>query len=253
MSEKRMYFLIIILIIAAVVVITAFYAVRYIPLFDIDMITVDGMTDIPQSVSVLLASCYGVNRFTLDEGAIKTQIESNPRIRECDIRSSSFNNMEETLVESDEECMLFDGTHYYLISDDDKPVLLEQSDCEALAGQLCVVEVSSSFINYLESFSVPSSFRQILELISEVRAENSSLITHIKYDNNTGEGFGQIVLSLDSLYSELYVREQVSKSRISDSIRVIQASTAEDPAGMIRFMPQHWDLYSDALVKRTVE
>lgn len=165
MSEKRMYFLIIILIIAAVVVITAFYAVRYIPLFDIDMITVDGMTDIPQSVSVLLASCYGVNRFTLDEGAIKTQIESNPRIRECVIRYSSFNNMEVTLVESDEECMLFDGTHYYLISDDDKPVLLEQSDCEALAGQLCVVEVSSSFINYLESFSVPSSFRQILELI----------------------------------------------------------------------------------------
>lgn len=253
MSEKRMYFLIIILIIAAVVVITAFYAVRYIPLFDIDMITVDGMTDIPRSVSVLLASCYGVNRFTVDEGAIKTQIESNPRIRECVIRYSSFNNMEVTLVESDEECMLFDGTYYYLISDDDKPVLLEQSDCEALAGQLCVVEVSSSFINYLESFSVPSSFRQILELISEVRAENSSLITHIKYDNNTGEGFGQIVLSLDSLYSELYVREQVSKNRISDSIRVIQASTAEDPAGMIRFMPQHWDLYSDALVKRTVE
>lgn len=253
MSERRMYVAVFIIIGLSVVLIIAAYAVRYMTVFNIDTISVQGMTNVPQSVSILLASCYGINRFTLDEKNIERQIESNPRIKECVIRYTEFNNMEVTLVQSDEKCMLFDGNSYYLISDGNRPVLLEKSDCDALAGELCVVEVSSRFIDYLRSFSVPPSFRQILELISEVSLENSSLISHIKYDNNTGDGFGQIVLSLDSLYSELYVREQVSKNRISDSIRVIQESTAEDPAGRILFMPQHWDLYSDALVRRTVE
>ena len=92
----------------------------------------------------------------------------------------------------------------------------------------------------------------IADLVGTVNQAGIWLITRIKYDNNTGDGFGQIVLSLDSLNSELYVRQDVSAQRIIDSIRVIQASIENDPASTLAMGTWRWDLYGDALVRRTV-
>ena len=252
MSERRVYLSIVVLIGLALVVVTVSYALRYMDAFAVDRITVVGMERIPDSVSRILAACYGVNRFRLDVDALVSSVEENPLVDQCIVSWSLPAHMEVTLIPSDEKCLLYDGESYYLM-DEGRPVALSGEDSAAYAAEMCTVDVSTSLIGYMQRYSSPSSFDQVLDLIERVNETSSWLIPRIKYDNNTGEGFGQIVLSLDSLYSELYVREQVSKNRISDSIRVIQASTAEDPAGMIRFMPQHWDLYSDALVKRTVE
>ena len=66
MSERRVYLAIILFILAAVLAVTVFYAVRYMDFFAIDRITVTGMDQVPHSVSRILVSCHGLNRFRVD-------------------------------------------------------------------------------------------------------------------------------------------------------------------------------------------
>ena len=156
------------------------------------------------------------------------------------------------LVRSPQDVLVSDGEGLYLMeSGEVQEVAVE--DLPADRKDLCTVEVSKAFMDYMKRYGAPSSFLDILDLVAEVSQEYSWLITRMKYDNNTADGFGQLVLGLDPLHSELYVREPVSRQRISDSIRVIGQSMEEDPAGKIDFQTTHWDLYSKALVRRTVE
>ena len=251
MGEGRLHLYILILILLGVLVLVLAYAVRYMDFFNIDSILVQGMDTVPQSVMDLLTPCYGVNRFVLDEGELEAEIEANALIDSCSVSYSFPARLEVRLVRSAETCMLYDGTSYYLM-DRGVPVLLSGKDSASYADTLCVLEVSGEFISYMEKFEAPQSFSRILDLVGTVNQAGIWLITRIKYDNNTGDGFGQIVLSLDSLNSELYVRQDVSAQRIIDSIRVIQASIENDPASTLAMGTWRWDLYGDALVRRTV-
>ena len=252
MSERRVYLSIVVLIVLALVVVTVSYALRYMDAFAVDRITVVGMERIPDSVSRLLAACYGVNRFRLDVDDLVSSVEENPLVDQCIVSWSLPAHMEVTLIPSDEKCLLYDGQSYYLM-DEGRPVALSGEDSAAYAAEMCTVDVSTSLIGYMQRYSSPSSFDQVLDLIERVNETSSWLITRIKYDNNTTSGFGQIVLTLEPLNSRLYVRERVSAQRIGDSIRVIQASIEDDPAGALRIGMRRWDLYSDALVRRDVE
>lgn len=252
MSERRIHLYVLILILVCVLAIIIFYAVRYIPLFNVSGISIQGMENVPSSTLQALAEYNGINRFSIDEKALEEHIEENPLIESCVITYSFPSQMNVTLVPSEEECILYDGNGYWLIAHG-YPQKFDIEDAGIYAEQMCTIEVSPDYISYMERYGVPDSFRQVLELISRVNEENSWLITHIKYDNNTTDGFGQIVLSLESLNSLLYVRQRVSQQRISDSIRVIQTAMGDDPAGRIDFGTVRWDLYSTALVRRTVE
>ena len=213
MSERRVYLSIVVLIGLALVAVTVSYALRYMDAFAVDRITVVGMERIPDSVSRILA-------------ALVSSVEENPLVDQCIVSWSLPAHMEVTLIPSDEKCLLYDGEKYYLM-DEGRPVALSGEDSAAYAAEMCTVDVSTSLIGYMQRYSSPSSFDQVNET-------SSWLITRIKYDNNTTSGFGQIVLTLEPLNSRLYVRERVSAQRIGDSIRVIQASIEDDPAGALR-------------------
>lgn len=227
-------------------------SVRYMDFFDIDSVRVVGMDSIPASVEAMLSSCYGVNRFALDEKALEERIEANPLVDSCVLSYDWPARLVVALVRSPQDVLVSDGEGLYLMeSGEVQEVAVE--DLPADRKDLCTVEVSKAFMDYMKRYGAPSSFLDILDLVAEVSQEYSWLITRMKYDNNTADGFGQLVLGLDPLHSELYVREPVSRQRISDSIRVIGQSMEEDPAGKIDFQTTHWDLYSKALVRRTVE
>lgn len=251
MSGGRTVLVIVILIILSSLFVIGFFAVRYMSVFNIDSVSVIGLETVPQSVSTVLAQCIGVNRFTLDENAIEEMIEENALVDSCTISYSFPSSLEAMIVPSGEDCLLYDGSCYYLMSDG-RPVALDSSDSQTLGKEFCVLEVSPDFISYMQKYCEDEYFESVRQLASTLNEAEGWLITRIKYDNNTGNGFGQIVLSLDSLHSDLFVRERVSSSRIAQSIAVIQTSIEEDPALALSVDTLHWDLYSDALVRRMV-
>lgn len=221
--------------------------------FRVRSVTVSGMDSIPSGVRDVLSACQGVNRFRLDEKAIERELEAQPLVDTARISYSFPADMLVTIVPSSEHCLLFDGNQYYILDESGRPLVLGASD--GLDGQsgLCTLEVEPSFISYLSSYGAPASFRQVMDLVDRLWQSGGMLISRIKYDNNTLGGSGQLVLSLSPLNCELYVREPVSVDRISDSLGIIQAAVAEDPAGRIGFDCVRWDLYSNALVRRTVD
>ena len=90
----------------------------------------------------------------------------------------------------------------------------------------------------------------MISLIAAVGEENGALISRIKYDNNNSDSFGQIVITLASLSSQLFVKERVSKDRISDSIKVIRKEAESEVSTYTKKSMIRYDLYKDALVKR---
>ena len=123
MSERRVYLAIILFILAAVLAVTVFYAVRYMDFFAIDRITVTGMDQVPHSVSRILVSCHGLNRFRVDVDEMEEAVEDNPLVAQCIVKFSFPAHMEVALIPSDEKCLLSDGESYYLM-DDGRPVEL---------------------------------------------------------------------------------------------------------------------------------
>ena len=252
MSERRIWYFLVIFILAVILVLLCAFALRYIPAFNISQITVRGMDTVPESVRQELSGCYGVNRFMLDGKAVSAQIASSALIDQCILTFAWPAKLVVTLVPSGEDILLYDGQSYYLMKDS-RPAALSQTDSEDYAGMLCTVTVSPSFISYLQRFGSPASFDSVLSLISRINQAESRLITGIKYDNNITDGFGQIVISLDPLNAELYVREQVSFQRLSDAVSVIQTCYENDPASGLAIRTERWDLYADALVRRSVD
>ena len=55
MSEKRIHLYVLILILVCVLAIIIFYAVRYIPFFNVSSISIQGMDNVPSSTLQVLA------------------------------------------------------------------------------------------------------------------------------------------------------------------------------------------------------
>lgn len=252
MSERVLKRAVIILLVLGLAAVAAAISLRNLDFFDITSVTFVGVDTAPESAVSLMRTAVGRNRFALDEDYYEKTLEENPLIADAEIRYEFPAAMKVTLTRSGETVLLSDGSSYYLLDSEGRPREVAAEDCAAYAGELCVVEISASYLDYLRANGPGPGFEAALDLIAQSARENGSLISWMKYDNNSGDGFGQIVLGLDSLGSELHVRERVSAKRLGDSLRVIMADVGGDPAGLVSIAPTRWDLYSGALVKRMV-
>ncbi|MGN0906292.1 MAG: hypothetical protein ACI4NM_04030, partial [Bullifex sp.] len=116
---------------------------------------------------------------------------------------------------------------------------------------MTVIEILPEYASYMMSYGIRDEVEAVMELASSVSDEHGQLISRIKYDNNRGDGFGQMTIYLDTLSAQLFVKERVSKNRISDSIKVIRKEAESEVSRYTRSDIIRYDLYKDALVKRT--
>ena len=133
----------------------------------------------------------------------------------------------------------------------DIPNELDSDEAAFLKDKMVIIEVLPEYVSYLKTYGIRGQLDNVLSLIAAVGEENGALISRIKYDNNNGDGFGQMTLYLDTLSAQLFVKERVSKNRISDSIKVIAKEAESEVTRYTRSDIIRYDLYKDALVKRT--
>ena len=100
----------------------------------------------------------------------------------------------------------------------------------------------------MERYGTDSVFDSVMALTRGLSGE-SSLITRIKYDNNSSNSFGKMVLDLPSLHAQLWVREPVDPKHVQTALYWIEQDRKED-LSFLSSSIQRFDLYKEALVRR---
>lgn len=250
MGKSRAMTALVTLLVLSLLMLLLLYSLSYIPLFTITTIRVYGADAISDALSAEIASMHGVNRFSLDLGRAEASLEAYSQVKEAALKWVFPNEVDVFITETDQRCLLCDGASYYLIEDGVIGRVDEREEA-FLTSRMTVIEILPEYAAYMMSYGIRDEVEAVIELASTVRDEHGQLISRIKYDNNKGDGFGQMTIFLDTLSAQLFVKERVSKNRISDSIKVIAKEAESEVSRYMRSDIIRYDLYKDALVKRT--
>ncbi|MCK9548469.1 MAG: FtsQ-type POTRA domain-containing protein, partial [Sphaerochaeta sp.] len=98
-----------------------------------------------------------------------------------------------------------DDGSFYLIKEG-RLVETGQEDASSYQQRVMTIEVPSCYAHVMVRWGVDELFGQVIELTHSLGSE-SSLITRVKYDNNSSNSFGKMVLELSSLHAQIWVRE----------------------------------------------
>ncbi len=249
MAKSKTIVYIISLILLSIFAIIVLYSLSYIPLFNISAIKMYGVSEVSAPLEKLISSYYNVNRFKIDFSKEEERIKSFCQVEDAIIRWKFPSTIEIHITETQEKCLLFDENGYYM-NKGGRLVELDSDEASFLKDKMVIIEVLPEYVSYLKTYGIRGQLDNVLSLIAAVGEENGALISRIKYDNNNSDSFGQIVITLASLSSQLFVKERVSKDRISDSIKVIRKEAESEVSTYTKKSMIRYDLYKDALVKR---
>ncbi|HKM07903.1 MAG TPA: FtsQ-type POTRA domain-containing protein [Sphaerochaeta sp.] len=125
---------------------------------------------------------------------------------------------------------------------------LQREDWSLFENRTLKVEIPEGYALMMEKYGVDASFGQVMELAASLEG-NSTLITRIKYDNNSSNSFGKMVLELSALHAQIWLREPVSVAQVTQAIQLVQ----EDQRESLSFLSSQimrYDLYKGAMVRR---
>ena len=213
-------------------------------------ITVSGGPEaIPEQARQLLSTQVGTQLLRLRTGEIASQLKTLATIEDVQVGRRFPNTLTAhlDLVESPVVIHASDEDVYYLIKEG-KLVGLSKADAALYTKSAVTVEIPASYAQMMVRWGVDRLFGQVVELARDLDSE-SSLITRVKYDNNSSKSFGKMVLELSSLNAQIWVREPVGAARVEAAVALVQ----KDRADSLYFLDpetKRYDLYRQGLVRR---
>jgi hypothetical protein len=236
--------------------IIVYFSLRAIPAFEISAVKVvvdDGGGKIPYAVEKELVSLRGQSIFAVNLHSLEKKLSALAVVGDLTIQrkfpSTLVVNLSvarvTALVSSIDENGVQNGL--FLVKNG---VLLpvDREDWSLFKkGPICV-EVPQGYATMLQEYGIDETFLTVMDLASSID-EDSSLITRIKYDNNSSNSFGKMVLEFSSLNAQIWVREPVSTARIASAVSLVIREQG-DSLSFLSTGPLRYDLYEKAMVRR---
>jgi len=250
------------LVVGLVVVALVSYTLRFIPFFDITSIkatAIGGFNALPQRSAVLLAAMDSTSLFAFNPRHVERELEKSAVVKEAQVRRILPSTLSIKLsIESP-------GMLIAAVDDQDKVsgiFMVKQGelreipfeDFQLFGNKVFVVQVSPAYASYLATYGLDDGIRQVVQLANDMGIDedsNYNLITKIKYDNNSSNNFGRMVLYLPSCNAQLWIREPVSVFRLHEAVRLIEFEHDRDKTRNIALKGElRYDLYANSLVSR---
>ncbi|MCK9286542.1 MAG: FtsQ-type POTRA domain-containing protein [Sphaerochaetaceae bacterium] len=248
-------------IIVILLVAIGWFSLRYIPLFDIQSVSikVETYTIVPAEIQRIMADLRGISLFAMRPRVLERKLQSLPIVSKAMIRRHLPNKitLHVTLTEPDTIIAAI-GTDetidsMYIVKDNQLHAI-SYDDYLPYKTSVFVVQVSIQYADYLFDYGMDKGLFDVVNLAKAMGRSASgsyNLITKIKYDNNNSNGFGKMILDIPSLNARLYIRESVSEVRLADAIRLITFEHERDTMRNIALTGElRYDLYSNSLVAR---
>ncbi|HBO36306.1 MAG TPA: hypothetical protein DD633_07065, partial [Sphaerochaeta sp.] len=125
---------------------------------------------------------------------------------------------------------------------------LHPDDVSAWQKVVVTIEVPASYAHMMATYSVDDSFLHVMQLATSLEGK-TTLITKIKYDNNSSNSFGKMVLELSSLNAQIWVREPVGTPQIHAAVSLV-LQDQKDSLSFLSSEARRYDLYREGLVRR---
>ncbi|MDC7229048.1 MAG: FtsQ-type POTRA domain-containing protein [Sphaerochaetaceae bacterium] len=234
------------------VVFLVFIALRTVPQFKITTIKVvaeNGKERIPTTLKEQLATYVGLSLFELNLNHLERELSSYPTIKTLKLKRVLPSSLVATisLVESPALVQTTDGLETYLV-EENALVRLPAEEIDAWKQEMVTILVPPSYAQMLRVYGLDSSFHQVMELANSL-GEKTTLITSIKYDNNSSNSFGKMVLEISSLNAQIWVREPVGTAQIQAAVALAQQDQ-KDTLSFLSSEDKRYDLYREGLVRR---
>jgi len=125
---------------------------------------------------------------------------------------------------------------------------LQKEDWTLFEEHVLKVEIPLGYATLMEKYGIDVAFGEVMELAASLEGK-STLITRIKYDNNSSNSFGKMVLELSALHAQIWLREPVSTAQVIKAIQLVREDQRES-LSFLRGQMMRYDLYQGAMVRR---
>lgn len=230
----KVFFIITLVIIAAAGVYIALGNMDYFNIREVEYNASGSSVNIADDVHHILTGLRGRNLFRLNTKKVISQLMQCEGVSSVEIKKYFPDKAIVSVRYSDFLIKVKTDDGYYFA--DGQAMIPVSRERYVSYSALPVVEMSSSYADFIVKWGYDEGFSQMLELAG--RLGSKSLITSIKYDNNNSDRFGRLYIILSSPDAELCVREPVTYQRLDEALSLL----VEDGK---------YDLNANALVKRT--
>ncbi len=225
---------------------------RSLPQFRIAAIQVtaeQGSATVPDSVKQYLSSLVGSSLFEVHLSQMERLLSEEPTVSRMQLKRKLPDTLLATVYLEDAKALveIQGAAHTFLVVDTG----LQQIPPEDIAPwkeHLVTIEVSPSYAQMLASYGLDQSFLKVMELANSLQ-DKTTLITRVKYDNNSSNSFGKMVLEISSLNAQIWVREPVGVAQIQAAVALVQQDQ-KDTLSFLSSDIKRYDLYREGLVRR---
>ncbi len=238
------------IILLPVSVLVLLLSLQAIPRFNLQAVQVSvdgGSRTVPVEVKEYLASLVGTSLFALNLSREEGVLLDMGIVESAKLRRRLPSTLDAKLTLIDTPSVIVTETQAYVVRDT-ALVLLRPEDVSAWQAVAITIEVPSSYAQLLSTYGLDSAFHQVMELARSLGGK-TTLITRIKYDNNSSNSFGKMVLELSSLDAQIWVREPVEVAHVQAAVALVE----EDQQDSLSFLSsgmKRYDLYREGLVRR---
>ncbi len=232
----------------------ALITLRSLPQFKITTIQVvaeSGSGRVPASIKEYLATFVGLSLFELNFYRLERELGSYPTVSSVKLQRKLPSSLFATilLVQSPALVQTSDGKETYLVEGNSLVKIPEEDIGGAWKQEVVTIEVPTSYAQMLRVYGLDSSFHQVMDLANSLE-EKTTLITSIKYDNNSSNSFGKMVLEISSLNAQIWVREPVGGVAQIQAAVALAQQDQKDTLSFLSSEDKRYDLYREGLVRR---
>lgn len=222
-----------------------FFLMKNLAYFDVKKVTVthnEIVSDISQEAEAITNSLNNLNIFDFSKNELKKKLENTSCVESVKIRKFYPSEVFIQINYKDFTSRVVNeiGDKYFLCNE--LGLFEITDDVFRNYNSLKAVQLSSEYIESLQKWGLDQGFIQMLNLASYVNKNN--LIISINYDNNKGNDFGRMNLTIPSLNVLLSIREPVTVSTLESAMEIIKATKPEN-------LSKSYDLYASGLFGRS--
>jgi hypothetical protein len=249
-------------IVSLLMLVLAWYALRFIPAFDIDRIefTVEGgYASVPREAARMANEFMGASLMSNAPASLQKALETVPVIQSVSIHRRFPSTAHVSLVIHDPHLFIasVDGSDqieaiHFVNEGTLVPITME--DFRLFGNRVFVVEVSPEYARHLVAHGIDEGMREVVSLASEMGLDEDGryrIVGRIRYEENLTKGFGHMVMELPAWHSILHIRQPISESRLHDALRLIKLEQESATTRNIALIGQlRYDLYARSMVRR---
>lgn len=261
-GRTRLQRSLVVLVVLGIVVALGWYSLRFIPLFDIERVSftvTGGFATVPLKAGELANKTVGTSLMSGSPAALERALAALPIVREVRVRRSLFSTLDVHLHIASPSVFIAMVTPDDTIGSihmvrDGSLREIDFQDFKLFGNNTFVIEVSPQYGSHLVKYGIDQAMENVVSLASDMGMDEDGryrIVGRIRYEENLGKAFGNMVMDLPAYNSKLYIREPVSESRLHDAVRLIRLEHELDTTRNIALIGQlRYDLYAQSLVSR---